>query len=115
MRNSSPAGIPVSTVVKYGDYDFSASPSNLPVPFVTMEQVMLNDHNGRWGRKDNITIKGSLVGQFSGLQSGSELESGLSIVSGQKHIISGFAKDFQTLEIYDTGIKADHAGGGGRE
>ena len=80
MRSSSPAGIPVSTVVKYGDFDFSASPANLPVPFVTMEQEMLNDHNGRWGRKDVITINGTITGeQFSGLQSGSDLQSGLSI------------------------------------
>ena len=113
MRSSSPAGIPVSTVVKYGDFDFSASPANLPVPFVTMEQEMLNDHNGRWGRKDVITINGTITGeQFSGLQSGSDLQSGLSIVSGQKHIISGFSKDFQTLTITDTGIWAEHPAGG---
>ena len=113
MRSSSPASIPVSTVVKYGDFDFSASPVNLPVPFVTMDQQMLNDHNGRWGRKDVITINGTITGnQFSGNQSGAGQQSGLSIVSGQKHIISGFSKDFQTLTITDTGIWAEHPAGG---
>lgn len=96
MRTSSPADIPLSTVVKYGDYDFSAAPTNQPVPFVTVSQQMLNDHNGRWGRRDSISINGTITGDFD------------TITGAQIHIISGFSKDFQTFEIYDTGIWAEH-------
>ena len=96
MRTSSPADIPLSTVVKYGDYDFSAAPTNQPVPFVTVSQQMLNDHSGRWGRRDSISINGTITGDFD------------TITGAQIHIISGFSKDFQTFEIYDTGIWAEH-------
>jgi len=99
MRTSSPADIPLSTVVTYGSYDFSATPTNQPVPFVTMEQQMLNDHNGRWGRKDNVSINGVITGDFN------------TIKAAQINIVSGFAKDFQTFLIKDTGVWAEHPAG----
>tara|TARA_Y100001973_G_C5208116_1_gene343186 strand:+ start:1079 stop:2866 length:1788 start_codon:yes stop_codon:yes gene_type:complete len=89
----------VNTVVKYGDFIFHES--GMPVPFVTMDQQMLNEHSGRWGRIDNITVNGVISGQhFSGT---SNYGSGL--IGLQSGLINGFSDDFKDFIIQDSGSK----------
>ena len=91
MPHRGPDTTPVSTIVKYGDFAFHEH--GIPTPFVTMEQQMLNEHSGRWGRIDNITINGVISGdafsELSGAQTG---------------VINAFSSDFKSLSIEQDGV-----------
>ena len=94
MPHRGPDTTPVSTIVKYGDFAFHEH--GIPTPFVTMEQQMLNEHSGRWGRIDNITINGVISGdafsELSGAQTG---------------VINAFSSDFSSFVIQDSGSPMD--------
>ena len=93
-----------NTKVVYGSYSFDSQPT----PFVTLEQSMINDFggpsDGRWGRKDNITINGTLTGLAGGDHCGTLGPSGSgygNLVDAQLKLLSGFGQDFQNLEIQE--------------
>ena len=97
MLHRGPSSKAASTVVKYGDFAFHEN--GLPTPFVTMDQEMLNDHSGRWGRVDNITINGIISGQhFSG-----ESNYGSGLIGLQSGLIDAFSADFNNFVIQDSG------------
>ena len=88
-----PDTAPVNTIVKYGNFAFHEH--GIPVPFVTMEQEMLNDHSGRWGRIDNISINGVISG--TGFADGY----GSGLIGMQSGLISGFSSDFEAFFSQD--------------
>ena len=100
MPHRGPDTTPASTVVKYGDFAFHEH--GMPTPFVTMDQEMLNEHSGRWGRIDNISINGIISGTgfFSGA---TEDDYGSGLIGMQSGLINGFSSDFKTFVIQDSG------------
>tara|TARA_B100001113_G_scaffold111435_1_gene90459 strand:+ start:333 stop:2108 length:1776 start_codon:yes stop_codon:yes gene_type:complete len=104
MPHRGPDTTPASTVVKYGDFAFHEH--GMPTPFVTMDQEMLNEHNGRWGRIDNISINGIISGTgfFSGA---TEDDYGSGLIGMQSGLINGFSSDFKSFVIQDSGSSMD--------
>ena len=87
----------MSTIIKYGNYDFGSQPT----PFVTRSENFIKAGEN-WGTQEVFNLRGQITGcDFNALR------------SGQKDLISGFGQDFQNLEIIQEGVDSMSISGAG--
>lgn len=79
----------MSIQITYDNFSF-----NNPIPFVTKSQEIIN-YGDRWGQITKITLEGQLTGTCPN-------DFG-QLITGQNNIVSGFSRDFKTLNIIEDG------------
>ena len=79
----------MNTRIAYGNYNFN----NQPTPFLSRSESFIKAGEN-WGSAETFTLRGQITGcDFAAVR------------SGQKDLIAGFGRDFQTLKIFDSDVK----------
>jgi len=80
----------MSTTVKYDNFMFAGA-SGFPTPYVSRTQNMLS-YGNRWGQGTTYTLNGQVTGHSFG-----------DLINKQNVLLSGFARDYKSLDITEDG------------